>query len=121
VYGGEYNGFKGRPVTADRQLFRQEAIDFQRHNRQWGSAAALQPFSTKVFSWFLVTIVALIAAFLVRGEYARKETVVGYLTPMSGTSKVFVPQQGIIREIHVKDGQEVKIEKRIGEEKKIAK
>jgi membrane fusion protein len=51
--------------------------------------AALQPFSTKVFSWFLVTIVALIAAFLVRGEYARKETVVGYLTPMSGTSKVF--------------------------------
>jgi hypothetical protein len=89
VYGGEYNGFKGRPVTADRQLFRQEAIDFQRHNRQWGSVAALQPFSTKVFSWFLVTIVALIAAFLVRGEYARKETVVGYLTPMSGTSKVF--------------------------------
>ena len=69
--------------------------------------AALQPFSTKVFSWFLVTIVALIAAFLVRGEYARKETVVGYLTPTSGTSKVFVPQQGIIREIHVKDGQEV--------------
>jgi len=107
VYGGECNGFKGRPVTADRQLFRQEAIDFQRHNRQWGSPAALQPFSTKVFSWFLVTIVALIAAFLVRGEYARKETVVGYLTPMSGTSKVFVPQQGIIREIHVKDGQEV--------------
>ena len=26
---------------------------------------------------------------------------------MSGTSRVFVPQQGIIREIHVKDGQEV--------------
>src|SRR5262245_29011780 len=79
-----------RSQTADRQLFRQEAIDFQRHTRQWGSVAALQPFSTKVFSWFLVTIVALIAAFLVRGEYARKETVVGYLTPTSGTAKVFV-------------------------------
>jgi membrane fusion protein len=94
-------------MTADRLLFRQEAIDFQRHNRQWGSAALLQPFSTKVFSWFLVTVVALVATFLVSGEYARKETVVGYLTPMSGTSKVFVPLQGIIREIQVKDGQEV--------------
>jgi membrane fusion protein len=94
-------------VTADRLLFRQEAIDFQRHHRQWGNAALLQPFSTKVLSWFLATVVALGASFLVSGKYARKETVVGYLTPVSGTSKVFVPQQGIIGEIHVKDGQEV--------------
>ena len=34
-------------------LFRQEAIDFQRHNREWGQVALLQPLSIKVTTWFI--------------------------------------------------------------------
>jgi membrane fusion protein len=34
--------------------------------------------------------------------------VVGYLTPTSGTSKIFVPQLGTIREIHVSEGERVR-------------
>jgi membrane fusion protein len=89
------------------QLFREEAIEFQRNRRQWGDVALLQPLSTKVLSWFVALLTAGVVTFLVIGEYARKETVVGYLTPVSGTSKIFVPQQGIIREIHVVQGQKV--------------
>src|SRR5262249_11255397 len=63
--------------------------------------------STKVLSWFVALLTAGVVTFLVIGEYARKETVVGYLTPVSGTSKIFVPQQRIIREIHVVQGQSV--------------
>jgi len=88
-------------------LFRQEAIDFQQHHRQWGEVALLQPLSTKVMTWFIATAVVLVLTFLFLGHYARKETVVGYLTPTSGTSKVFLPQQGTINEIYVREGQEV--------------
>jgi len=69
--------------------------------------ALLQPLSTKVMTWFIITAVALVFTFLFLGQYARKETVVGYLTPISGTSKVFLPQQGTIKEIYVREGQEV--------------
>ena len=89
-------------------LFRQEAVDFQRLNRDWGQVAFLQPLSIKVTTWFITVTTTLVISFLFLGQYSRKETVVGYLTPTSGTSKVFAPQQGTIREIHVNEGQEVR-------------
>jgi membrane fusion protein len=94
-------------LTPQHSLFRQEAIDFQQHHQQWGEVGLLQPLSTKVMTWFIATAVALVLTFLFLGQYSRKETVVGYLTPMSGTSKTFVAQQGTIKEIYVKEGQEV--------------
>jgi membrane fusion protein len=94
-------------MMPQHSLFRQEAIEFQQHHRQWGEVALLQPLSTKVMTWFFTTAVAIVFVFLFLGQYARKETVVGYLTPVSGTSKVFVPQQGTIKEIYVKEGQGV--------------
>jgi membrane fusion protein len=94
-------------VTRQLSLFRQQAVEFQQHHRQWGEVALLQPLSTKVMTWFFTTAVVLVFVFLFLGQYARKETVVGYLTPVSGTSKVFVPQQGTIKEIYVKEGQGV--------------
>ncbi len=97
----------GHEVTPERSLFRQEALEFQQHHRQLGEVALLQPLSTKILTWFITTVVAVVLAFLFLGHYARKETVVGYLTPVAGTSKVFVPQQGTIKEIYVKEGQEI--------------
>jgi len=94
-------------MTRQLSLFRQQAVEFQQHHRQWGEVALLQPLSTKVMTWFFTTAVVLVFVFLFLGQYARKETVVGYLTPVSGTSKVFVPQQGTIKEIYVKEGQGV--------------
>jgi membrane fusion protein len=94
-------------VTPEYYLFRQEAIEFQQHHRQWGELALLQPLSTKIMTWFITIVVAVVLAFLFLGHYARKETVVGYLTPVAGTSKVFVPQQGTIKEIYVKEGQQI--------------
>ena len=95
-------------MTQRSYLFRQEAVDFQRNNREWGQVALLQSLSIRVTTWFITVIVALIITFLFLGQYSRKETVVGYLTPTSGTSKVFVPQQGTIRKIHINEGQQVR-------------
>ena len=88
-------------------LFRQEAIDFQQHNRQWGQVAQLQSLSTKIIAWFIVAAVAIIVIFLFLAQYSRKETVIGYLMPTAGTAKIFAFQQGTIREIYVKEGQQV--------------
>ena len=95
------------PMTAHRLLFRQEAIDFQKHHRQWGNVGALQPLSTKVTTWFLTGVTALLAVFLFFAQYSRKETAVGYLTPTRGTAKIFAPQRGTIKDVHVKEGESV--------------
>jgi len=88
-------------------LFRQEAIDFLHQRNSWGEVVSLQPVSSTILGWTLAGLVVVILCFLTIAQYARKETVSGYLTPTSGTAKIFVPQQGFIKEIKVKEGQEV--------------
>ena len=94
-------------MMPSRSLFRQEAIDFQQHHRQWGNVAALQPLSTKITTWFLTAVLAALIAFLLGAQYARKETALGYLTPTRGTAKIFVPRRGAIRGVHVEEGDTV--------------
>jgi membrane fusion protein len=88
-------------------LFRQEAIDFLHQRRSWGEVVSLQPISSTILSWSLAGVVAFTFCFLSIAQYARKETVTGYLTPTAGMAKIFVPQMGFIKELHVKEGQEV--------------
>jgi membrane fusion protein len=90
-----------------RQLFRQQALDFQQHHLQWGDVSALQPLSSKLMSWLLVGVTAGLIAFIAIAQYARKETVVGYLTPTKGTAKIFADRKGVIREVHVREGETV--------------
>src|SRR5580704_8417069 len=94
-------------MTTQPALFRQEAIDFLRQRHSRGEVVSLQPLSSTILSWALVGVVVLVFCFVSIAQYARKETVIGYLTPTSGTAKIFVPQQGFIKEIKVKEGQEV--------------
>src|SRR3979411_3164310 len=94
-------------MAAQPSLFRQEAIDFLHQRRSWGEVVSLQPISSTILSWSLAGSVAFILCFLSIAQYARKETVTGYLTPTFGTAKIFVPQQGFIKELQVKEGQEV--------------
>src|SRR4051794_2744808 len=58
-------------------------------------------------AWFVTVSVLLILIFLSIAQYARKETVLGYLTPTTGTAKIYAPRQGTIRAVHVHEGQQV--------------
>jgi len=98
---------QGTPMATRPALFRQEAIDFLHQRHSWGEVVSLQPISSTILSWSLASLVAFILCFLFVAQYARKETVTGYLTPTFGTTKIFVPQQGFIKELQVKEGQEV--------------
>ena len=94
-------------MTSTRLLFRQEALEFEREGRRWGEVVLIQPIPTALLAWFLTTVFGLILIYLATAQYSRKETVAGYLTPNSGTAKIFADQRGTIRAVHVKEGDKV--------------
>src|SRR4051812_22281466 len=98
----------GNSVSVPTPLFRQEVIEFQRLQRDWGGIVLLQPASTRAMTWSLTTAIMVILTFLSDAQYARKETVVGYLTHSTGRAKIFAPQQGTIRAVHIVEGESVK-------------
>lgn len=61
----------------------------------------------KVTAWFLIGVVIVLVAFLFAAQYARKETALGYLTPTTGTAKIFAPRRGTIKEVFVAEGEVV--------------
>jgi membrane fusion protein len=103
----------GTNVPSQRPLFRQEVLDFQQHNRQWGRVVPLQPVSVRLMGWVVIAATAAMIAFLFFAQYARKETVAGFLTPASGTAKVFATKQGTISALYVKQGQQVQAGERL--------
>ena len=94
-------------LPLQRPMFRQEVIEFRQHYRQWGRVVPLQRLPTRLMFWFITAAVAAVVAFLFIAQYARKETVIGYLTPASGSARIFAPQLGIISAVHVEQGQRV--------------
>lgn len=88
-------------------LFRQEAVDFQLQQRLSGGVVLLQPLPTRILAWFLVAATASFLAFAAIGQYARKETVRGYLSPTAGVARVVAPRAGTVAAVHVEEGQKV--------------
>jgi membrane fusion protein len=86
-------------------LFRTEAIEHQQQGRQWGDVVFLQPLSVKLLFWGAMAATTLIVTFLLIAQYARKETVPGYLAPTAGVIKVNAPRAGTITEVHVGEGE----------------
>jgi membrane fusion protein len=84
-------------------LFRQEAIEFQQHGR-YGEVVLVQPTSTKVLTWFGLASVLVTGAFLALAEYSHKQSVSGFLVPVSGTAKVFAWHDGVIQDVLVRQG-----------------
>ncbi|HEX6443033.1 MAG TPA: HlyD family efflux transporter periplasmic adaptor subunit [Stellaceae bacterium] len=91
-----------------RQLFRQEAIEFQRGQREFGDIALLQPVSTKLLVWLLTGAVTIAIVFLCFAQFSRKQTVSGFLIPAAGTLKVFPTREGVVTAVYVTEGQQVK-------------
>ncbi|HYB08440.1 MAG TPA: HlyD family efflux transporter periplasmic adaptor subunit [Alphaproteobacteria bacterium] len=88
-------------------LFRQEAIDHQRL-RLHGEVLVYQPVSQRILAWLLIATVAAIVSYLFWGEYARKETVQGFLVPSGGVVQVYARAAGTITEVNVVENQIVK-------------
>ncbi|WP_095499611.1 HlyD family efflux transporter periplasmic adaptor subunit [Paraferrimonas haliotis] len=85
-------------------LFRKQAVTHQQQRLE-GEVCLLQPLAlTTSIAIILVTFLA-IAVFVISQDYARKETVFGYLRPNAGLIKVYPPQNGTLTELLVTEGQ----------------
>ncbi len=87
-------------------LFRQDAIEEQK-DRLYGEVLLSQPLSLPIITFSILFVVIVITLLLVYGTYARREAVVGYLVPDKGLVKIYAPLQGILSELHIKEGQKV--------------
>ena len=94
-------------MALGQSLFRQEAIEFQRGQREFGEITLLQPVSTKLLAWLLTAVVAAAIVFLCFTQFSRKQTVPGFLIPAAGTMKVFPTREGVVSDLHVEEGQHV--------------
>lgn len=88
-------------------LFRKEALKSQGENL-WGEVILSQPLSYRLLTFFLVGICSATAVFLCLNDYQRKQTVSGILVPDKGVVSVFPPNAGILQELLVAEGEEVR-------------
>jgi membrane fusion protein len=87
-------------------LFRADALAFHRIVRL-GSARIASHAPIGSITLLLTVTVASLLGFLVYGQYARKESVEGFLEPDRGVIRVFSPRGGVITAIPVAAGQSV--------------
>ena len=88
------------------ELFRKQAIEYQ-GNRLYGDVTLTTPISTWIVSGIIGTIIAGLVVALLLGNYARKETVSGWLKPDKGLIRIVSPQLGTIEIVHVDEGEAV--------------
>jgi len=89
------------------ELFRKQALDAQ-NQRLFGSISLAQPLSLSLITLSLSAVVASIILFLCFSNYARKETVLGYLKPDTGLISTYTNRDGVIAQLFVQEGSQVK-------------
>ena len=91
---------------AEFRLFRAEAVAFQRDPLRAGEPLPVPP-PPAALTLLLAALVCAGTVFLALGDYARKETVPGFLVPTVGVAKIFPPRAGLIVAVDVTEGQQV--------------
>jgi membrane fusion protein len=87
-------------------LFRPAVIDAQRR-RVFGSVTLHQPARLIAFTGVAVVGMAIGTIYLTLGQFARKETVAGWVSPEAGLSAVYAPRGGVAEAVLVRQGDEV--------------
>jgi len=87
-------------------LFRKEVIEKQ-GQKLFGDVVLSSPIAHKAVVALLAVIISGLLTFSVVGNYARKERVVGYLTPDQGLIRIMPRQAGLIETSFVEVGETV--------------
>lgn len=94
-------------AALEDQLFRAEAVAYSRRRLQ-GDVIIASPPGLRLYGALLIAIIAVATIFAVTATYSRKEIVSGWIQPEGGLIRATTLQAGMIEEISVKEGQEVK-------------
>jgi len=87
-------------------IFRKEVVEACQ-NRLHGEVVLSQPLSAKLWAGALFATLAIAAIWVSIGTYARIETVPGILVTDIPSAKVIAPQQGVIVDLKVAEGEVV--------------
>lgn len=88
-------------------LFRREALDHQRD--QWiGHIRLAQPLSLRWLTVLVVAAALAVGSFLYLGHYTRKARLAGELVPQGGLLELRTPQDGVVLERRVREGDRVR-------------
>lgn len=87
-------------------LFRQKVVERQA-DRLHGEILLLPRLSHSLILGILLAWVAVTIIWLANSQYARKETVQGWLEPASGVVRVYAERSGVIKSVLVSDGEKV--------------
>ncbi len=87
-------------------LFRKEVLEESRRKLA-GEVTIAQPVSQTRISLCLLVAVAIALIFLALSPYARKETVIGRLTPTKGLVRIVSPTTATVAEVHVAENAQV--------------
>ncbi len=104
--GSEPGHQQERQPEAIQPLFRPEVIA-ERQDHSLGAVLLEPRLSYQAFSGSAMVALAAIFALLIFGSYTRKTHVNGWLVPDAGLIKVFAPQNGIVTNLRVREGQQV--------------
>jgi membrane fusion protein len=91
----------------DRQLFRNQVLT-DRQTPWMGTVLLVPSRSDRWFTLGAVLIMLAIVGLLFCGEFTRKARVGGWLVPQQGLLRVFAPQPGVVAELYVKEGAQVR-------------
>jgi len=94
-------------MPATPPLFRAEALAAA-HEQRFGNVLIHQPWGYSLAALVAGVLVLLILAFAYFGTYTRKATVRGLLMPEQGMLRLAAPGAGILTEVRVVEGQQVK-------------
>jgi membrane fusion protein len=94
-------------MSSDPGLFRKEVLDSD-GERAFGDVLLVYPVSNYVMLALSVALVAALGIFAVVGTYTRHASVSGVLEPSQGVIKLYAPQSGVLKTLHVQEGQLVR-------------
>lgn len=104
---GNYDSARIPSTPASQTLFRQQAIEHVTV-RQYGTVILTRPVSHVILTGVFVTLTLLLIAFFAFFETTRKSHVQGMLVPTAGVIRVYSNQTGVIKEVHIQEGQFVR-------------
>lgn len=87
-------------------LFRKESLDHKRRKLH-GEVIFVQPVGFFVTTFVFSAVTIAIVVFMMRGEFLRKESVVGYVHPSGGLAVVRADQGGRLIQVFVNEGDTV--------------
>jgi len=93
-------------------VFRKVAVTHATR-RLAGEVVLASSVPSRVLAGLMIAVVLGGAAFAATASYARKETVVGWLTPQAGMIRLAGRQGGIVSSVHVREGDSVQVDQPI--------